>query len=108
EKGIEGLTDEQQEKQSVHFQHILYLLGIGLLVSSLSSFAGDHLPEIGADFNGTTWTIIIASIVGLVLGQTKVSRIPGAIDVSNIMLYIIVALFASIYAFSQIALASFQ
>src|SRR5699024_2388159 len=105
EKGIEGLTDEQQEKQSVHFQHILYLLGIGLLVSSLSSFAGDHLPEIGAVFNGTTWTIIIASIVGLVLGQTKVSRIPGALDVSNVMLYIIVALIASQSDFSQIAQA---
>lgn len=105
EKGIEVLTDEQQEKQSVHFQHILYLLGIGLLVSSLSSFAGDHLPEIGAVFNGTTWTIMIASIVGLVLGQTKVSRIPGALDVSNVMLYIIVALIASQSDFSQIAQA---
>ncbi len=105
EKGLEGLTDEQQAEQSVHFQHILYLLGIGLLVSSFSSFAGDHLPEIGAVFNGTTWTIMIASIVGLVLGQTKVSRIPGALDVSNVMLYIIVALIASQSDFSQIAQA---
>lgn len=105
EKGLEGLTDEQQAEQSVHFQHILYLLGIGLLVSSFSSFAGDHLPEIGAVFNGTTWTIMIASIVGLVLGQTKVSQIPGALDVSNVMLYIIVALIASQSDFSQIAQA---
>lgn len=105
EKGIEGLTDEQQEKQSVDFQHILYLLGIGLLVSSLSSFVGDYLPEIGAVFNGTTWTIMIASIVGLILGQTKVSLIPGALDVSNVMLYIIVALIASQSDFSQIGQA---
>src|SRR5699024_11958766 len=44
-------------------------------------------------------------IFGLILGQTPVSRIPGALDVSNVMLYIIVALIASQSDFSQIAQA---
>lgn len=106
QRGLEDMAANQQNNDSsITFQHILYLLGIGLLVSSLSTYAGDHLPEVGAVINGTTWTIMIASVVGLILGQTRVSKIPGALDVSNVMLYIIVALIASQSDFSQIAQA---
>ncbi|WP_088052609.1 DUF819 family protein [Virgibacillus dakarensis] len=95
----------QENDQGLQFKHIMYLLGIGLLVSALATFAGDHLPELGDVFSATTWTILIASVIGLILGQTPVSRIPGALDVSNVMLYIIVALIASQSDFSQIAQA---
>ncbi|MDY0394593.1 DUF819 domain-containing protein [Virgibacillus halophilus] len=106
QQGLEDMAATQQNNDSsITFQHILYLLGIGLLVSSLSTYAGDRLPEIGAVINGTTWTIMIASVVGLILGQTRVSKIPGALDVSNVMLYIIVALIASQSDFSQITQA---
>jgi len=104
--GLDDVAATQEDQDSnVQFEHILYLLGIGLLVSGLASFAGDHLPEVGAVINATTWTIMIASVVGLILGQTRVSKIPGALDVSNVMLYIIVALIASQSDFSQIAQA---
>ncbi|WP_338751162.1 DUF819 domain-containing protein [Bacillus sp. FJAT-52991] len=95
----------EEEKTGPQFQHILYLLGIGLLISSLSIFAGEHLPEVGAVINGTSWTIMIASVIGLVLAQTPVAKIPGALDVSNVMLYIIIALIASQSDFSNIAQA---
>ncbi|MTW87902.1 DUF819 family protein [Virgibacillus dakarensis] len=95
----------EENDQGLQFKHIMYLLGTGLLVSALATFAGDHLPELGDVFSATTWTILIASVIGLILGQTPVSRIPGALDVSNVMLYIIVALIASQSDFSQIAQA---
>ncbi len=87
------------------FQQLLYLLGIGLLVSALASFAGAHLPEAGVVINATSWTIMIASVVGLILAQTPVAKIAGALDVSNVMLYIIVALIASHSDFSNIGQA---
>lgn len=105
ENNLEETAASQQTDQGPQFKHIMYLLGIGLFVSALSTFLGDRLPEIGDVFNATTWTIMIASVIGLVLGQTPVSRIPGALDVSNVMLYIIVALIASQSDFSQIAQA---
>ncbi|MGY0691375.1 DUF819 family protein [Virgibacillus sp. FSP13] len=105
ENGLEESAATQQIDQRPEFKHIMYLLGIGLLVSALATFAGDHLPALGDVFSSTTWTILIASVVGLILGQTPVSRIPGALDVSNVMLYIIVALIASQSDFSQIAQA---
>lgn len=105
QNNLEEMAATQQDDQGTQFKHIMYLLGIGLFVSALSTFLGDRLPEIGDVFNATTWTIMIASVVGLILGQTAVSRIPGALDVSNVMLYIIVALIASQSDFSQIAQA---
>lgn len=105
DRGLEEAASTQEVEQGPQFQHIMYLLGIGLLVSAFSAVIGDNLPEIGDVFSATTWTIMIASVVGLILGQTPVSRITGALDVSNVMLYIIVALIASQSDFSQIAQA---
>ncbi|MEN1969890.1 DUF819 family protein [Lentibacillus sp. N15] len=105
ENGLGESPSTDQMNQGPQFKHIMYLLGIGLLVSALATFAGDHLPALGDVFSATTWTILIASVVGLILGQTPVSRIPGALDVSNVMLYIIVALIASQSDFTQIAQA---
>ncbi len=93
------------DEQGAKFEHILYLLGIGLLVSSLSNYFGGLLPEVGDVINGTTWTIIIASVLGLILALTPLSRIPGTFDISNVMLYIVVALIASHSDFSNIAQA---
>jgi len=105
QNNLEETAATSEDNEGTQFKHIMYLLGIGLFVSALSTFFGDRLPELGDVFNATTWTIMIASVIGLVLGQTPVSRIPGALDVSNVMLYIIVALIASQSDFSQIAQA---
>lgn len=105
DSGLEEAAAAQQEEQGPQFQHIMYLLGIGLLVAALATVVGEHLPEIGDVFSATTWTIMIASVVGLILAQTPVARITGALDVSNVMLYIIVALIASQSDFTQIAQA---
>lgn len=103
-KDHEELEKETPTK-SLQFQDIMYLLALGLVISSVSIFLGDKLPEIGDVFNATTWTIMIASIVGLVLAQTPVSKITGSLEVSNVMLYVIVALIASQSDFSQIGQA---
>lgn len=102
DNGLEETAATQVDDQGIQFQHIMYLLGIGLFVSALATFIGDRLPEVGDVFSATTWTIMIASVVGLILGQTPVARIKGSLDVSNVMLYIIVALIASQSDFSQI------
>ncbi|MCD7035067.1 DUF819 family protein [Metabacillus sp. GX 13764] len=89
----------------VQFQHMLYLLGIGLIISAFSILAGKSLPAVGDIINATSWTIMIASVIGLVLAVTPAARIPGSMDLSNVMLYIIVALIASQSDFSMIGQA---
>ncbi|GAB1780504.1 DUF819 family protein [Priestia megaterium] len=107
---IENSIDEvaatsESEKEGPQFQHLLYLLGLGLFVSAFSTFIGGRLPEVGAVINATSWTIMIASVVGLVLAVTPAAKIPGTLDVSNVMLYIVVALIASQSDFSNLAQA---
>ncbi|MBR7795719.1 DUF819 family protein [Agaribacter marinus] len=105
DNGLAEDAGKMNDMQGTEFKHMMYLLGIGLLVSALATLAGNHLPALGDVFSSTTWTILIASVIGLILGQTRISKIPGALDVSNVMLYIIVALIASQSDFSQIAQA---
>lgn len=97
--------EKEKPKQAIQFQDIMYLLALGLVVSSISIYIGDNLPEIGDVFNATTWTIMIASVIGLVLAQTPISKIVGSLEISNVMLYIIVALIASQSDFSEVTQA---
>jgi len=106
QKGFnEVAATDEKDAQGTQFHHLLYLLGIGLLVSALSTYLGNLLPEVGAVINATSWTIMIASVVGLVLAVTPVAKMPGILDVSNVMLYIVVALIASRSDFSNLTQA---
>jgi uncharacterized membrane protein len=84
------------------FTELIVLLGFSILLSTICTKIGNALPEIGAVFNGTTWTIVFASIIGLVLAMTKIAKIPGSNDVSKVMLYVVIALIASQADFSQL------
>ena len=95
------LTDDHANQQ-VGFKEMMLLLALGLLVSAIAGNIGEALPEIGAVINATTWTITMAAAVGLILAVTPVSKIPGSMDVANVMLYIIIALIASNADFSQL------
>ncbi|MTH53740.1 DUF819 family protein [Bacillus mangrovi] len=106
QKGMaESAAAAEEVEKPVKFEHMLYLLGIGLLVSSLSTLAGNNLPAVGDVINATSWTIMIASVAGLIFALTPAAKIPGALDVSNVMLYIIIAMIASHSDFSDIAQA---
>ncbi|MBA4536367.1 DUF819 domain-containing protein [Bacillus aquiflavi] len=94
--------DNQHKEKQMSFPELMALIGIGIFVSGTATAIGNKLPEIGDVINATTWTISIASVVGLILAMTKVARIPGSMDVANVMLYIIVALIASQADFSQL------
>ena len=56
-------------------------------------------------FQGTTWTVLIATSIGIILAMTPVANIPGSSQLSNIMLYTIVALIASRANFAELTKA---
>jgi len=93
---------KQENNGTVGFKELLGLLGLSLLISAVSRYIGGVLPEVGAVINGTTWTVTIAAIVGLILAVTPVAKVPGTMDMANIMLYVIIALIASNADFSQL------
>ncbi|WP_181347815.1 DUF819 domain-containing protein [Thalassobacillus sp. CUG 92003] len=93
---------EEKDQQSISFVHLMGLISIAIFVSAFSAEIASLLPQFGEIVNATTWTIFIVSIVGVLLAMTKVSMIPGSMDVANVLLYIVIALIASRADFSQL------
>jgi uncharacterized membrane protein len=98
----EVATTSENHQGKMGFTELIILLGFSILLSTVCTKLGGVLPEVGAVFNGTTWTILFASIIGLVLAMTKAAKIPGSSDVSKVMLYVVIALIASKADFSQL------
>jgi len=83
---------------------VLLWLGLALLVSVVSAVLGTRLP-VGSMVSPTTWTILIATVAGLVAAHTPLARLPGAQPVSSAMLISVVAVLASQSSFAGIAAA---
>jgi len=93
-----------QSKKAPSFQSLFLLLGLSLLVSTLSQSLAALLPT--NDFvTISTWVVIIATVAGTLLAMTPVSRLAGSLDLGNIILYIIVALIASRANFAELTQA---
>ena len=91
EDGEKSSADEEKMDLVALFR----VLAIGLFGSALATVIGGKLPEIGVVVNSTTWTILIVSVVGLIIGSTKYGKMAGASDVAYIMLYIIIGVIAA-------------
>jgi len=83
---------------------VLLWLGLAVLVSTVSALLGGLMP-VGSMVSPTTWTILIATIAGLVAAHTPLARLPGAQAVSSALLISVVAVLASQSSFAGIAAA---
>jgi uncharacterized membrane protein len=93
-------------KKPVNFPSLMFLLGLSLLASAACTNAGDWLRGIAPSFlqvfDAATYRIVLISILGLVLAMTPVGKIAGAAELSNVMLYMVVALIASRASFMEL------
>ncbi|GAA0609859.1 DUF819 family protein [Virgibacillus siamensis] len=98
------LAAEQEEgdKKKTSFVHLMGLFSIGIFGSAVATKIGSMLPTYGDIVSGLTWTIFIVSVVGVLLAMTRVSKIPGSMDVANVLLYVVIALIASRADFTQL------
>ncbi len=96
--------EEDEHKAEVDFSGLLLLLGSSLAVSAVAQGLAGILPT-SAFISGTTWTVMIVTIVGVVLAMTEFGKIPGSNYLSNMMLYTIVALIASRANFAELTQA---
>ena len=72
----------------------LLWLGGALLVAAAAAVLAGLLPVTGV-ISTTTWTILIATGAGLVVGQTLLARFPGAAPLAGALLAVVVAVLAS-------------
>lgn len=91
----DGSEQSAADEEKMDLVALFRVLAVGLFGSALATVIGGKLPEIGVVVNSTTWTILIVSIVGLVIGSTRYGTMAGASDVAYIMLYIIIGVIAA-------------
>lgn len=73
---------------------VLLWLGFALAAAAGSAWLGDRLPVSGM-VSPATWTILLATMAGLVVAHTPLARFPGAGTISSAMLISVVAVLAS-------------
>lgn len=92
----ESLAEEARANtKPLVWQNILILLGAGFLVSALSQIAGAYLNGMMPIFDKTTWTVLIVTALGVLLAMTPFGKLKGTEEISNALLYIVVAFIAS-------------
>ncbi|MEY9258272.1 putative membrane protein [Brevibacterium epidermidis] len=92
-----------EEEKPMTLSSIFGLIGFALLASALAIRLGELLPEVGAVIDGTAWTILIVSVLGLVIGSTRFGKAAGSNELATILLYLIIGIIASGSDFTSLA-----
>jgi uncharacterized membrane protein len=73
---------------------VLLWLAMAVGVTAVSATAAAMLPATGM-ISATTWTITLATLLGLIVAHTPLARFPGATPISSALLIFVVAVMAS-------------
>jgi uncharacterized membrane protein len=73
---------------------VLLWLGIALLVGLGAAHVGARLPE-STMLTRTSWTVLLATVFGLILARTPLARIPGPAPLASALLAVLVAVLGS-------------
>ena len=93
-----GAALEQEaraDSRKLAWQNIILLLGMGLLASALCTQLGSVIGGALTFFDKVTWTVLLITALGIILAMTPLGRIKGTEEISNVLLYIVIALIAS-------------
>ncbi len=93
-----GKSLEEEAKANTKplvWQNIMILVGAGLLVSAVSQMLGTMINGALPFFDKATWTVLIVTVLGLCFALTPFGKIKGTEEVSNVLLYSVIALIAS-------------
>ncbi len=86
---------------NIDFKSLFILLAASFAVSAFSNYLGGLLPT--TDFlSHTTWTVILATLAGILGAMTPLGKMGGSAQLGTAMLYFIVALIASRANFSEL------
>lgn len=88
-------TAEDEVEQRVDLASLAIVICGSIAVSAGATWIGSLLPEIGVVVTGTTWTILIVSVLGLVIASTPLGQTAGSSEVAMVMLYLIIGIIAS-------------
>ena len=88
-------AEAQANTKPLVWQNIILLVGAGFLVSAVSQKLGTFINGYLSFFDKATWTVLVVTLLGIIFAMTPFGKIKGTEEISNVMLYIVVALIAS-------------
>ncbi len=90
-----SLEEAKSSAKPLTWQNIALLLGSGLLASAVCIDLGGIIGEIVPFFDKATWTVLLITLLSVILAMTPFGKIKGTEELSNVLLYIVIALIAS-------------
>lgn len=94
--------DVKANDSQITFVNIIFLLGLSLVVSAAGQNLGGVLNGAAPFLDKSTWTVLFITLAGLVGAVTPVGKMAGTTEISNVMLYSVVALLASRASFLEL------
>lgn len=94
--------DSKTSDQNITFVNLIFLLGLSLVVSAVGQTLGTTLNGALPFLDTSTWTVLLITLSGLVGALTPIGKMAGTTELSNVMLYSVVALLASRASFLEL------
>ena len=87
--------DAKLNTKPVSFQSLILLIGVALTVSAVGQNVGKALNGSLPFLDKATWTVLFITVLGLVAAVSPLGKVAGSTEVSNLLLYTVIALLAS-------------
>lgn len=99
--------DTKANGGKITFVNIIFLLGVSLVISAFGQNIGTAINGVAPFLDKATWTVLLITLAGLVGAVTPIGKMAGTSELSNVMLYSVVALLASRASFLELTDAPF-
>ena len=94
--------DAKGNEDKASFVNLIFLLGLALVISAFGQDIGATLNSAMPFLDKATWTVLLITLSGLIGAVTPVGRMAGSTELSNLLLYSVVALLASRASFLEL------
>ena len=94
--------DAKANDGKITFVNIIFLLGLSLVVSAFGQNIGTAINGVAPFLDKATWTVLLITLASLVGAITPIGKMAGTSELSNVMLYSVVALLASRASFLEL------
>lgn len=94
--------DAKANDGKITFVNIIFLLGVSLVISAFGQNIGTAINGVAPFLDKATWTVLLITLAGLVGAVTPIGKMAGTSELSNVMLYSVVALLASRASFLEL------
>lgn len=95
-------SDADTKTEPITFHSMFLLLGISFVVSAVGQNFGSYIGGYATFLDKSTWTVLFITLTGLIGAVTPIGKLAGTVELSNVMLYTVVALLASRASFLEL------